>query len=78
MRAAPYQLQDLVGWLTLRSRYDVQPKPGAPSGWRWTCECKCGASHDVSHENLRNGRIRACRKCAKAYRAHEDGRLHGN
>lgn len=70
-----YRSSDVVGWLTLVNAYSVMPKPGATSGVRWSCQCRCGTKHDASHENLRNGRVRACRKCAKAYRAFEDAGL---
>ena len=63
-----------VGWLTLREDYERARTPGA-SGERWVCECRCGARHDVSRESLVNGRVRACRRCAKAYRASEDRQL---
>jgi hypothetical protein len=63
-----------VGWLTLREEYETQRKPGC-TGERWTCECRCGAAHDVSRESLVSGRVRACKRCAKAFRASEDGRV---
>ena len=64
----------VVGWLTLREGYHVARRPGA-TGERWACECRCGAAHDVSRESLRSGRVRACKRCAKAFRAGEDEAL---
>ena len=67
-----YEIGERVGWLTLRECYTTERKPGV-SGERWACECRCGAMHDVSRESLNSGRVRACRRCAKAFRASEDG-----
>jgi hypothetical protein len=64
----------VIGWLTLRECYSTARRAGC-TGERWVCECQCGATHDVSRESLRSGRVRACVRCAKAYRASEDGRL---
>jgi hypothetical protein len=63
-----------IGWLTLRESYATARRAGC-TGERWTCECQCGATHDVSRESLVSGRVRACRRCAKAFRASEDGRV---
>lgn len=64
----------VVGWLTLKESYATARRAGC-TGERWVCECQCGATHDVSRESLRSGRVRACVRCAKAYRASEDGRV---
>jgi hypothetical protein len=63
-----------IGWLTLRESYAPARRAGC-TGERWACECQCGAAHDVSRESLVSGRVRACKRCAKAYRSSEDGRL---
>jgi hypothetical protein len=63
-----------LGWLTLGEAYQTPRKPGR-TGQRWLCVCWCGADHDVSRESLMAGRVRACRRCAKAYRAQEDGAI---
>jgi hypothetical protein len=69
--AAKFSSGQVVGWLTLRQQYWKERKPGS-SGERWVAMCKCLHPHDVSRESLVNGRVRACLKCAKAYRAQED------
>lgn len=63
-----------IGWLTLREGYTTARRPGC-TGERWVCQCQCGATHDVSRESLMSGRVRACKRCAKAFRASEDGRV---
>lgn len=62
---------EVVGWLALQSMSIGKRKPGS-CGERWSATCKCGRRHDVSHESLVSGRVRACRRCAKAFRAEED------
>jgi len=69
-----YEAGQVFGWLTLRASRRIMPIPGS-TGERWYAECRCGKWHDVSRESLTNGRVRACRRCAKAYRASEDERM---
>jgi hypothetical protein len=68
---AVYSAGQRVGWLTLRLQY-WKPKRAGVTGERWIAFCKCGLTHDVSRESLLSGRVRACLRCAKAYRAQED------
>lgn len=35
----------------------------------WHCECKCGSLHIARGDDLRNGRIWQCRRCADAQRS---------
>lgn len=69
-----YAAGQVFGWLTLERKRFSEIKPGI-CGERWDCRCRCGNAHDVALEQLRSGRVRACRRCAKAYRASEDERL---
>lgn len=73
-RRVQYEVGQVFGWLTLERKRLGESKPGI-SGERWDCRCRCGAPHDVALEQLRSGRVRACRRCAKAYRASEDERM---
>lgn len=63
-----------VGWLTLRSMFKTEKKPGR-TGDRWVAYCRCGVAHNVAHEQLQTQRVMACRNCAKAYRHEEDMRM---
>lgn len=66
-----YEPGQIVGWWKLLHAVTEPRKPGR-SGVRWLSECRCGRVVSVAYEQLRQGRSRACRWCAKAYRAEED------
>ena len=66
-----YEPGEILGWWKLLQRVSEPRKPGR-SGVRWLSECRCGRVCSVAYEQLRQGRSRACRWCAKAYRAEED------
>ena len=60
------------GWLTIVEGYQGE-RPRGRTGYRYKTVCQCGKAHDVSYENLRFGRVIACRACCKAARREEMG-----
>ena len=69
-QAETYEKGRTFGWLTVIRQYQGI-RPLGRTGIRYKLRCKCGAEHDVSYENLRYGRVIACRRCSREARREE-------